>query len=226
MRYIMMFVALLLSFTILAVPQNQPLAFAAVSIKPEQFVIDRASPSRFVCHGTDGTRRPINEYLGPLDLVVAPQGRCVGNRVRLETLIGFAYGIPPHRVLQLPDWAQITPQSHVVFHVEAVAEVTSTATVEQLRQMVQTMLADRFKLSELSQRRTVRLGDSEAAALTIVFEHGKMVEILCPKTILSAKPEKNAHAAANDHAASVGSSVERCLPPSRRSALSTRVGRY
>jgi hypothetical protein len=34
----------------------------------------------------------------------------------------------------------------------------------------------------MSQRRTVRLGDSEAEEHIIVFEHGKMVEILCPKT--------------------------------------------
>ena len=34
----------------------------------------------------------------------------------------------------------------------------------------------------MSQKRTVRLGDSEADQHTIVFEHGKMVEILCPQT--------------------------------------------
>lgn len=33
----------------------------------------------------------------------------------------------------------------------------------------------------MSYKRTVRLGDSEADEHTIVFEHGKMVEILCPK---------------------------------------------
>ena len=33
----------------------------------------------------------------------------------------------------------------------------------------------------MSQRHTVRLGDSEADEHTIVFQHGKMVEILCPK---------------------------------------------
>jgi hypothetical protein len=33
----------------------------------------------------------------------------------------------------------------------------------------------------MSQKRTVLLGDSEAEEHTIVFEHGKMVEILCPK---------------------------------------------
>ena len=34
----------------------------------------------------------------------------------------------------------------------------------------------------MSRRRTVRLGDSEAEGHTIVFEQGKMVDILCPKT--------------------------------------------
>jgi uncharacterized protein (TIGR03435 family) len=147
MRYAITLAALLLSITSIAAAQNQPLTFETVSIKPEPFVGDRASPSGFVCHGSDGARRPVNEYIGSFNQLVAPQGRCVGNRVRLETLIGFAYGIPPHRVLQLPDWARITPQSGVVFQVEAVAEATSTTTVEQLTQMVQTMLADRFKLS-------------------------------------------------------------------------------
>ena len=33
----------------------------------------------------------------------------------------------------------------------------------------------------MSLRRTVRLGDSEAHQHTIVFQHGRMVEILCPK---------------------------------------------
>ena len=34
----------------------------------------------------------------------------------------------------------------------------------------------------MSQRRTVRLSDSEADEHTIVFKHGNMVDILCPKT--------------------------------------------
>ena len=34
----------------------------------------------------------------------------------------------------------------------------------------------------ISQRRTVRLGDSEAEEHTIVFDHGKKVDILGPKT--------------------------------------------
>jgi uncharacterized protein (TIGR03435 family) len=107
-------------------------------------------------------RRQINQYLGSFNQLVAPQGRCVGNRVLLKTLIGFAYGISPDRVLQLPDWAVITPQSGVVFQVEAVAEATSTTTVEQLRRMVQAMLADRFAL--------LSLGNTEHSRLHRYFE--------------------------------------------------------
>ena len=33
----------------------------------------------------------------------------------------------------------------------------------------------------MSYRRAVNLGDSEAEQHTIVFEHGRMVNILCPK---------------------------------------------
>ena len=42
----------------------------------------------------------------------------------------------------------------------------------------------------MSQRRTVRLGDSEANQHTIVFEHGKLVEILCPKTDSQRQPSR------------------------------------
>jgi hypothetical protein len=34
----------------------------------------------------------------------------------------------------------------------------------------------------MSHRQTVRLTDSEADQHTIVFKHGKMVDILCPQT--------------------------------------------
>ena len=34
---------------------------------------------------------------------------------------------------------------------------------------------------EMSQRRTVRLSDSEAEEHTIVFQNGRMVDVLCPK---------------------------------------------
>ena len=42
----------------------------------------------------------------------------------------------------------------------------------------------------MSQRRTVRLGDSEANQHTIVFEHGKLVDILCPKTDSQRHPSR------------------------------------
>src|SRR5262245_9854731 len=117
-------VAVFLPSMIIIVAQTQPLKFAAVSIKPEPFVIDRPSPSGFVCHGSHSTKRPINEYIGSFKQLVAPQGRCVGNRVRLAALIGFAYEIPPHRVLHLPDWAEPSSPENSrvsVFQVEATA---------------------------------------------------------------------------------------------------------
>ena len=54
----------------------------------------------------------------------------------------------------------------------------------------------------MSQRRTVRLGDSEAHQHTIVFEHGKLA---VPKPILRGNPQEKVHAVANDHAHSARS---------------------
>ena len=45
----------------------------------------------------------------------------------------------------------------------------------------------------MSQRRTVRLYDSEADQHTIVFEQGKLVEILCPKTDSQRQPSRKSH---------------------------------
>jgi uncharacterized protein (TIGR03435 family) len=63
----------------------------------------------------------------------------------LPWLIGFAYGLPQRYVRGGPDWirGQGIPET---FQVEAAAEDPATTTLEQLAQMLQTMLADRFKL--------------------------------------------------------------------------------
>jgi uncharacterized protein (TIGR03435 family) len=116
--------------------------FAAVSIKP-------VPPGRFrggfSCHGTDGNAHLFDaSFNNPLP---APQGRCVGIGVLPPILIGFAYGIEPRYVSGGPDWIRagnLDPSK--TFQIEATAEDASTATTEQLRQMLQTMLADRFKL--------------------------------------------------------------------------------
>lgn len=126
-----------------------PLEFAAASIKP-------FSPGSslypgsvgFACHGIDGTHRAL---FGNGSLI-APQGRCVGSgNVYLADVIGFAYGkLGGQSVQGGPDWLRPAPPpprpGALTFQIDAVAENPSTATLEQLRQMLQTMLADRLKL--------------------------------------------------------------------------------
>jgi uncharacterized protein (TIGR03435 family) len=119
------------------------LEFAAVSIKPDSTANGFAAG--FACHGTDGTWR---SPFGSGDPVVTPQGRCTGDRVPLSRLIEFAYQL---KVSGGPDW--IRPGggrgnvgSAETFQITAAAEDASSTTKEQLRQMLQTMLAERFNL--------------------------------------------------------------------------------
>jgi uncharacterized protein (TIGR03435 family) len=122
-------------------PAQPRMEFAAVSIKPVP-----PGPFRggFSCHGTDGNAHPFDaSFNNPF---TAPQGRCVGTGVSPPLLIGVAYGIEPRYVSGGPDWIRGNLDPSKTFTIEATAEDTSAATTEQLRQMLQTMLADRFKL--------------------------------------------------------------------------------
>jgi uncharacterized protein (TIGR03435 family) len=116
--------------------------FGAVSIKPVSRD-SRARTSGLSCHGTDGIVRAL---FGGTDPPTAPQGRCVGDRVRLSFLIALAYGVPQQYVSGGPDWARLTRDEFGLFQIEAVAENPSTATLAELRQMLQTMMTERFKL--------------------------------------------------------------------------------
>ena len=60
----------------------------------------------------------------------------------------------------------------------------------------------------ISHKRTVHLCDSEADEHTIVFKHGKMVEILCSGRILSGNREEKAHAVTRPRR----SQFQPCLP--------------
>jgi uncharacterized protein (TIGR03435 family) len=141
------YVALLRQFTA-AVPEHASTVvqarpeFGAVSIKPVSRD-SRPRTSGFSCHGTDGIARAL---FGGVDPPVAPQGRCVGDRVRLSYLIAFAYGVPQEYVSGGPDWTRTTRDEFGLLQIEAVAENPSTATVAELRQMLQTMMIERFKL--------------------------------------------------------------------------------
>lgn len=122
------------------------LEFAAASIKRMPPGPARAG-QMFVCHGIDGYRRAL---YGHFDPAVAAQGRCVGTGLHLVDLISLAYGIPPQFLSGGPDWVYLNTsrsrETEVAFQIEAAAIDPSSATTEQLRQMLQTMLADRFKL--------------------------------------------------------------------------------
>jgi uncharacterized protein (TIGR03435 family) len=141
-------------------PQNlipQRPRFAVVSIKT--YPPGTAYPDAragVACRGVDGVQRMLFALRQNMDpVVVAPQGRCVAVGVLLPNLIRFAYGINdvsggpdwasrPGGVLNTPDGVVYTSRS--VFHIEAAADDPSKATTEQLKQMFQAMLVDRFSL--------------------------------------------------------------------------------
>jgi uncharacterized protein (TIGR03435 family) len=117
------------------------LEFAVISVK-------RIPPGPFrggfSCHGIDGNGHLFDaSFNNPL---LAPQGRCVGIGVSPPALIAYAYDIEPTNVLGGPDWIRGNLDPSQTFQIEAVAQDPSTTTTQQLKQMLQTMLADRFKL--------------------------------------------------------------------------------
>jgi uncharacterized protein (TIGR03435 family) len=134
---------------------QKKLEFDAVSIRPNVkepgggYYFTDSSPNGpqwgFGCHGSDGIpRAPFGTGPG----ILLPLGRCVGNGVQLAHLMSYAYGTPWRYGSGVPDWAR--PYASVyggdAFHIEATAENPATTTTAQLRQMLQTMLADRFNL--------------------------------------------------------------------------------
>ena len=113
-----------------------------------------------VCHGVDGQDRlTTGAFVDADPLIVAPQGRCIGQGAPLQALVAFAYGTAPRYVSGGPNWVQarsalISTSDGIyfkgvskVFHIEAAADDPRTVTKDQLRQMFQTMLASRFKLA-------------------------------------------------------------------------------
>jgi uncharacterized protein (TIGR03435 family) len=138
-------VILLAGFSIVAIPLlsqslGQRLAFEVASIKPSdpnaQLQINVA------CHGVDTSSSPD----GPTH---AGLGRCILRNVSLKLLIVLAY---EHRfefvrskldqmIIAAPDWT-----SSDLFDIEAKAEVPSKATLAELFDMFQQLLADRFQL--------------------------------------------------------------------------------
>jgi uncharacterized protein (TIGR03435 family) len=130
-----------------------PLQFEVASIRPPGY----PRTARFACRGVDGTVELRGNlvsafanatYKGQVleGGLVVPTGRCIGQPDILD-LIAIAYGIPRRDVSGGPEWARARIGSGAVqrFSIEAKAEDVKNVTKEQLRQMLQSLLADRFK---------------------------------------------------------------------------------
>jgi uncharacterized protein (TIGR03435 family) len=111
--------------------------FEAAIVKP---VGPRGVRPNLACRGTDGIFSIIRTAGvlgdGGLDPSTVPQGRCVGAAF-LREMIAAAYDVRGNRVSGDPQ---------AMYQVEAKAEDTDNATLEQLRQMFQNFVADQFKL--------------------------------------------------------------------------------
>jgi uncharacterized protein (TIGR03435 family) len=117
-----------------------PLRFEFISIRPPVY----PRSSRFVCRGVDG-------LLGlrgiPQGVISPRQGSCLGQPDMVD-LIAVAYGVRRPNVLGGPEWIRAVPGSGKIqrFDIEARAGDAANVTKDQLAQMLQSMLADRFKL--------------------------------------------------------------------------------
>jgi len=98
---------------------------------------------RLRCKGADGIlTTSVIRFNQMISSVVSdvPQGRCVGRNVDPISLIALAYDIPINqRISGVPISAEL-------YNIETEATDLSTVTKEQLRQMLQTLLADRFAI--------------------------------------------------------------------------------
>ena len=121
-----------------------PLRFEIASIKPVQRAgVFVRLPDRIRCKGVDGIL--ITKVIGantlPASAAVGdvPLGRCIGNNVPLISLIALAYDIPAGQYISG------SSNEDELYQIEAKAG-SGSATKEQLRQMMQSLLADRFAL--------------------------------------------------------------------------------
>jgi uncharacterized protein (TIGR03435 family) len=153
-----------ISFALMSVatpvsPQNNSLKFEVASIRPiPPGTLIPAQALGIACRGRDGVRQTTTAVKPQVDPVLTvPQGRCTANGITAQSLIAFAYGIPEGFVSGGPNWVRHVGPTGLeptgfsfreteTFSIEAAASDPATVTSEQLRQMLRTMLADRFDL--------------------------------------------------------------------------------
>jgi len=144
--------------------QNSP-EFAAATIKPTRTT---SGSVRRACHGTDSLLEPQRAQ------VQVSLGRCVFESAALDYLILVAYSDdlswirsqPPHSVVHGgPAWVHTDR-----FDLEAVADSPLTTSRGDLHRMLQTLLADRFRLKLHRQFR-----ETKGYALVSVSQRLKVV---------------------------------------------------
>lgn len=133
----------LLLLRVIAVAQNQPLAFEVATIKPSPPPAGRLI-SVALCRGTD-TKLPVYpaESINP----VPAQGRCLLRRATLKEVIALAY---PSTVSTLSANDRVTGGPGWVstdnFDIEGKAENSASVNDQELHSMLRQLLAERFKL--------------------------------------------------------------------------------
>lgn len=109
--------------------------FEAASVKQEASTLPNGI-SGGVCHGSDMP----GPQVGIPGMVVA-LGRCRYAGARIRQLINNAYGIAPDRIVGVPGSIDSLP-----FSIDAKAEEGSMPKTAELKQMLQGLLEDRFKM--------------------------------------------------------------------------------
>jgi len=120
---------------LMGIAQAQP-AFEVASLKPAN-----SGNNGFMggCHGIDSKYSGANERAS-----APPLGRCVINYARLSHMIGIAFRVGSMGYIKGgPDWLMSGVDR---FSVDAKAEDPTKATEDQLLQMLQALLIERFKL--------------------------------------------------------------------------------
>jgi uncharacterized protein (TIGR03435 family) len=120
---------LLTLLLLLGLVRAQP-AFEVASVKPAKTL----AGVRGGCHGIDST------YTAPQIASAPPLGRCVITDGRLGHLIQIAYHL---QIKGGPDWVQLGDDR---FNVDAKVEDPTKVTEDQLLQMLQGLLTERFSL--------------------------------------------------------------------------------
>jgi uncharacterized protein (TIGR03435 family) len=125
---------------------SRPIEFEAASVKvlPE----DPEGTRPLTCRGVDGVANIVGfRSTAPVGSNL-PLGRCIGSE-QLKVIISVAYDVPVERISGEPSWKER-------FEITAAAPDTTQASAQQLREMLQGLLADRFRLRVHRQSRDVR----------------------------------------------------------------------